>query len=133
MDRVCKFIGTTHPYYKNGDIIEIQHGGDDNRKSHHSDEEWEALKASRLDSLRQNAIGNGIAEKDIQVTWEDAGSHNDAYEAQLNQYSESAKTYADKRREEYDQMGNQFEMIFDDQDAWRNKINEIKAKYPKEL
>ena len=42
------------------------------------------------------------------------------------------RTYADKRKVEYDQMGNQFEMIFDDQDAWRNKINEIKAKYPKE-
>jgi len=83
MDRVCKFIGTTHPYYKNGDIIEIQHGGDDNRKSHYSDEEWEALKTSRLDSLRQNAIGNGIAEKDIELTWEDSGSHNDAHEAQI--------------------------------------------------
>ena len=43
-----------------------------------------------------------------------------------------ANAYKEKRKAEYDQMGNQFEMIFDDQDAWRNKINEIKAKYPKE-
>jgi len=43
-----------------------------------------------------------------------------------------SQEYARKRREEYNQMGNQFEMIFDNQDAWRNKINEIKAKYPKE-
>ena len=50
----------------------------------------------------------------------------------LQEQDEARKTYADKRREEYDQMGNQFEMIFDNQDAWRNKINEIKAKYPKE-
>ena len=50
----------------------------------------------------------------------------------LQEQDEARKTYADKRREEYNQMGNQFEMIFDDQDAWRNKINEIKAKYPKE-
>ena len=50
----------------------------------------------------------------------------------LQEQEEARKTYADKRKAEYDQMGNQFEMIFDDQDAWRNKINEIKAKYPKE-
>ena len=46
--------------------------------------------------------------------------------------NEYENDYARKRKAEYDQMGNQFEMIFDDQDAWRNKINEIKAKYPKE-
>ena len=46
--------------------------------------------------------------------------------------TEYENDYSRKRKEEYDQMGNQFEMIFDDQDAWRNKINEIKAKYPKE-
>ena len=46
--------------------------------------------------------------------------------------TEYENDYSRIRKEEYDQMGNQFEMIFDDQDAWRNKINEIKAKYPKE-
>jgi len=45
--------------------------------------------------------------------------------------AEYENDYARKRKEEYDRL-NQFEMIFDDQDAWRNKINEIKAKYPKE-
>ena len=52
--------------------------------------------------------------------------------AMIDAYDDSIKTWTDKRKEEYNQMGNQFEMIFDDQDAWRNKINEIKAKYPKE-
>ena len=42
--------------------------------------------------------------------------------------------YSEKRRKEYDQL-NQFEMQFDDKvnstTTWVNKINEIKAKYPK--
>ncbi len=42
-----------------------------------------------------------------------------------------SQDYARKRKAEYDQMGNQFEMIFDDEKAWRNKINEIKKRHPK--
>ena len=38
--------------------------------------------------------------------------------------------YARKRKAEYDQL-NQFEMMFDDEKAWRNKINEIKKRHPK--
>ena len=45
-----------------------------------------------------------------------------------------SKDYARKRKAEYDQL-NQFEMQFDDQrdgtTTWVDKINEIKAKYPK--
>jgi len=45
-----------------------------------------------------------------------------------------AKEYARKRKAEYDQL-NQFEMQFDDKKnsttTWVDKINEIKAKYPK--
>ena len=38
--------------------------------------------------------------------------------------------YQRDRKAEYDQMGNQFEMIFDDEKLWRKKINEIKSRYP---
>ena len=43
----------------------------------------------------------------------------------------NSQDYARKRKAEYDQMGNQFEMIFDDEKVWRKKINEIKKRYPK--
>ncbi len=46
-----------------------------------------------------------------------------------------SQDYARNRKEEYDQMGNQFEMIFDDQingtQLWLHKINEIKKRHPK--
>ena len=46
-----------------------------------------------------------------------------------------SREYARKRKAEYDQL-NQFEMMFDDQKdgttTWLDKINEIKAKHPKE-
>ena len=45
------------------------------------------------------------------------------------------RTYAKKRKEEYDKL-NQWEMQFDDQrdgtSTWVDSINEIKAKFPKE-
>tara|TARA_R100001463_G_scaffold83291_2_gene137832 strand:+ start:552 stop:863 length:312 start_codon:yes stop_codon:yes gene_type:complete len=45
-----------------------------------------------------------------------------------------AQEYARKRKAEYDQL-NQFEMQFDDDrdgtTTWVDKINEIKARYPK--
>ncbi len=41
-----------------------------------------------------------------------------------------SQEYARKRKAEYDQL-NQFEMIFDDEKAWRKKINEIKLRHPK--
>ena len=47
---------------------------------------------------------------------------------------EADKTYADKRKAEYDQL-NQFEMQFDDQrdgtTTWVDAINEIKSRHPK--
>lgn len=46
-----------------------------------------------------------------------------------------SQEYARKRKAEYDQMGNQFEMMFDDQingtQLWLHKINEIKKRHPK--
>ena len=44
------------------------------------------------------------------------------------------RTYAEKRKAEYDQL-NQFEMQFDDKEnsttTWVDKINEIKGRHPK--
>ena len=52
----------------------------------------------------------------------------------LDTQDEANKTYADKRKAEYDQL-NQYEMMFDDKrdgtTTWVDKINEIKSKYPK--
>ena len=52
----------------------------------------------------------------------------------LQEQEEARKTYADKRKAEYDQL-NQYEMMFDDKrdgtTTWVDKINEIKGKYPK--
>ena len=98
-----------------GRLIEMQSGGNPSDPKH-------------LQTLKDNAVASGFDEADIEVGYEDDA----VVEGWRKEQDEAAKTYADKRREEYNQMGNQFEMIFDDQDAWRNKINEIKAKYPKE-
>jgi len=78
-------------------------------------------------TMIQNAVNAGVDKDDIEFGQTDFATMSKWLEEQ----DWTSKTYADKRKEEYDQL-NQFEMIFDDQDAWRNKINEIKAKYPKE-
>ena len=79
------------------------------------------------DKTLDNAVHTSkIDRTDLEVT-EENWTEDEWNSAMHNQLD-----YADKRKAEYDQMGNQFEMIFDDQDTWRNKINEIKAKYPKE-
>lgn len=41
-------------------------------------------------------------------------------------------SYAEKRLNEYPEFGEQLDMIFHDFEAWKTKIAEIKAKYPKE-
>jgi len=47
---------------------------------------------------------------------------------------EDTRTYAEKRKAEYDKL-NQFEMQYDDQQngttTWVDAINDIKARYPK--
>ena len=65
-----------------------------------------------------------------QPSAEEIQNAEDAYHAEY-----ASLEYARKRKAEYDQMGNQFEMQFDDKrdgtTTWVDKINEIKAKYPK--
>tara|TARA_R110002020_G_scaffold108005_1_gene250539 strand:- start:458 stop:793 length:336 start_codon:yes stop_codon:yes gene_type:complete len=52
----------------------------------------------------------------------------------IAQQAEDEKTYADKRREEYNKL-NQMEMRFNDErdgtTTWVDAINEIKARFPK--
>lgn len=45
--------------------------------------------------------------------------------------AEPEKTYVEKRVAEYPPLGEQFDMIYWDMDAWRATISAIKAKYPK--
>jgi len=51
-------------------------------------------------------------------------------EAYLNA-QKPAETYADKRRREYGNIGDQLDEIYHDIDAWRARIASIKEKYPK--
>ena len=101
MDRVCRFIGESHHRFNKGDIIEVQVGGDSNRKSHYTDDQWEALKIARLDTLKQNALGldydgKKFTEAEIQVRWEDAsGTHHEDWAEQRDAYNQSIMTYAD--------------------------------------
>jgi len=84
-----------------------------------------------LQTLKTNAINAGIAENDIEVGYADDA----VFWGWLKEQAEAERTYADKRKAEYDQMGNQFEMMFDDKrdgtTTWVDKINEIKSRYPK--
>ena len=40
-------------------------------------------------------------------------------------------SYAEKRKKEYPDIGEQLDMIYHDMDAWRACIRQIKEKYPK--
>ena len=140
MDRACRFVGTSHPRYKTGDIIEIQVGDDNNRKFNHTDAQWEALKIARLDTLKQNALnldydGRKLTEAEIQVQWEDsAGAHHVDFDTQLETYNQSVMTYADKRDAEYPDWKTQMDKIYHEGiDAWKNDmIKPVKDKYAKE-
>ena len=139
MDRVCRFVGTSHPRYKTGDIIEIQVGGDNNRKFNHTDAQWEALKIARLDTLKQNALnldydGRKLTEAEIQVQWEDsAGAHHVDFDTQLETYNQSVMTYAYKRAAEYPDWKTQMDKIYHEGiDAWKaDMVQPVKDRFPK--
>ena len=81
-------------------------------------------------TMIQNAVNAGISEDDIEVGQTDFATMSKWLEEQ----DWAFKTYADKRKAEYDQL-NQYEMMFDDKrdgtTTWVDKINEIKSRYPK--
>jgi len=81
-------------------------------------------------TLMQNALSCGFNEDDIEIK----ELSNSELDVILKAEHDATLTYADKRKAEYDQL-NQFEMQFDDDrdgtTTWVDKINEIKARYPK--
>ena len=88
-----------------------------------------ALQTAHPTSTWGNAT-NG--ETYASFVWVENAITEDEYNAAIAAYD--AKEYARNRKAEYDQL-NQFEMQFDDKrdgtTTWVDKINEIKARYPK--
>jgi hypothetical protein len=89
---------------------------------------------SDLDLMQSNMIGDGasgLTPANVEVGWEEEAIVLEWAKS----FTDSLKTYSDKRKEEYDKL-NQFEMQFDDQrdgtTTWVDAINGIKDKYPKE-
>ncbi len=101
-----------------GKILEGQGGGNPDNPAH-------------LQTLKDNAISSGIAENDIEVGYAD----DDVVIGWITTQDEADKTYADRRKEEYDKL-NQFELIGEDSingtTNHRDAIIAIKEKYPKE-
>ena len=87
-----------------GKILEGQGGGNPDNPAH-------------LQTLKDNAISSGIAENDIEVGYAD----DDVVIGWITTQDEADKTYADRRKEEYDKL-NQFEMQFDDQKIGRAHV-----------
>ena len=85
-------------------------------------------------TLQDDSDGNGVYIK----SWisSDAQPTISAIEAAEVEWQTAydAQAYARNRKAEYDQL-NQYEMMFDDKEnsttTWVDKINEIKARYPK--
>ncbi len=94
-------------------------------------DDWRSIAIQDIagKSCAFNSDGNTIIEwltPDIpQPSEEDINAKVAEYKAEW-----IAKEYARNRKTEYDKL-NQLEMQFDDWDAWKAAINEIKAKYPK--
>ena len=84
MIRYSKLIST-------GQILQTMSGGDDNRPAGMNDENWEALKLTRLNTLKTNAIASGYPESDIAVGWMEAEALEAIYNPQIE-----ARKIADK-------------------------------------
>jgi hypothetical protein len=125
MDRYAKQIST-------GKIVHIQSGGDSNRPQLMSDSDWEALMATRLDTVRQQAINQGIPSNDLEVGWSDKVERQN-FKIQIAAEAESLKTYADKRRDEYPTIEELVVALYDTDDKADvdRRRAEVKAKYPK--
>jgi hypothetical protein len=99
-----------------GRLLESQSGGDESNPQH-------------LQDLIDNAVSSGHSKEDIEVGYEDDA----VVQGWLAEQTESAKTYADKRREEYPSIEECIHAILDDElDALQIKRKLVKDKYPKE-
>jgi hypothetical protein len=99
-----------------------------------------AKKALILDNKVVDVVDTEF-EVHSSLTWMDCSNECKAGEWELVDGNlqvipepEDTRTYAEKRKAEYDQL-NQFEMQFDDKrdstTTWVDKINEIKGRHPK--
>ena len=83
-----------------------------------------------VESMLSDITSDGTKAEDVVV----AEASEEQIRTWITEQRESAKTYADKRKAEYDKL-NQFEMQFDDQrdstTTWVDAVNAIKKKYPK--
>ena len=130
MDRYAKQIST-------GKIIHIQSGGDSNRPQLMSDNDWETLKATRLDTVRQQAINQGIPANDIEVGWSDKVERQN-FQIQIAEDAILNMTWKDKRKQDiadggYGTSTEQFEFLCEQGiGAYQSHINTVKSRYPKE-
>ena len=101
-------------------VVDGQAWADNAKKESHVLE-----KIAKYESAYDEAVAKG--------NYQTRKQHDDA-KAKAEQDAYDNAPYSEKRRREYSKL-NQFEMMFDDQrdgtTTWVDKINEIKAKYPK--
>ena len=95
-----------------------------------STSEQDSNNPAHTEVLNTFVTSRGWSLDDYEVGFAD----DDVVKEWLDTQDEANKTYADKRKAEYDQL-NQYEMMFDDKrdntTTWVDKINEIKSRYPK--
>jgi len=116
MNRVC--------LTKDGKLIEMQSGGDDNPD----------LMEMRLNTLKQNAFNAGYKEDEIEVKWV-----TEAEWAAIQEANKLVPTYADLRRAAYPPESEiivaLWERIVENRpeasEFLQTKRVEVKAKYPK--
>jgi len=100
-------------------ILEMQDGGETDDI---------ILADARLNTLKQNAISNGINETDVKVSWVTDQEYNDLIESQ-----KAPLTYIELRKLAYPSIVDQLDTIFHNGlDVWKAKIQTIKDTYPKD-
>jgi hypothetical protein len=130
MDRYVRQISTNK-------ILQVQSGGDNNRKPKMSDADWDALKASRLDTLKQYGIKMGVPEADLQVGWMDPITIKAEHDAQIETQRILDMTWVDKRKQDmadggYGTNTEQFEFLGEQGiGAYQSHINTVKSRHPK--
>jgi len=101
-----------------GLLLEHQSGGDESNPQH-------------LQDLIDNAVSSGHNKEDIEAGYEDV----EVVHGWLKDANEATKTYADKRKADYPDIGDQLDALYhagvfpEDMAA---KIKTVKDKHPKE-
>ena len=112
MNRVC--------LTKDGKLIEMQSGGDDNPD----------LMEMRLNTLKQNALNAGYKEDEIDVRWV-----TDEEWAAIQEANKPIPTYQQLRAAEYPPMADYLDAIVKGDEVQKQTYIDaclaVKAKYPK--